>query len=177
MSDSTPDPHAIATHDQWKQFVDAFECLMLPQKLWTHAGFLTAGLWYMTHNVYSDVALDIFRTRLRKLNQTRGVRETDISGFHETLTRFWWEAIGDFHMRHVAGQTPVQHLQALLNSELADVNWPLRFYSRERLYSAEAVRQWVEPDLAPNPFSSKPRIKTILDEGLPDSSTVARYSG
>ena len=36
---------------------------------------------------------------------------------------------------------------ALLTSEMAPRDWPLRFYSRERLFSLEARRGWVEPDL------------------------------
>jgi hypothetical protein len=155
MADSCPDAHAIATHQQWTQFVTAFENLILARQLWTHAGFLTVALWYQAHNVYSDVALDILRVRLRRFNQTYWVRETDISGFHETLMRFWMDAIVYFQMREVAGKTPVELLQALLKSELADVNLPLRFYSRERLYSAEAICQWVEPDVAPNPLTPK----------------------
>ena len=31
-------------------------------------------------------------------------------------------------------------------------DWPLRFYSAERLFSVEARRQFVPPDLAPLPL-------------------------
>jgi len=37
----------------------------------------------------------------------------------------------------------------LLASKLTDSRWPLRFYSQQRLFSVEARRQWVEPDLEP----------------------------
>ena len=41
--------------------------------------------------------------------------------------------------------------EALLASETGSRNWPLRFYSRERLFSVEARRGFVQPDRAPLP--------------------------
>ena len=39
-------------------------------------------------------------------------------------------------------------VNGLLGSEMGRRDWPLRFYSRERLFSVEARRGYVEPDLA-----------------------------
>ena len=42
----------------------------------------------------------------------------------------------------------VAAVNALLTSEIGDRQWPLCFYSQERLFGVEARRGWVEPDLA-----------------------------
>jgi hypothetical protein len=40
----------------------------------------------------------------------------------------------------------------LLSTNLANPNWLLEYWSRERLMSVEARRNWVEPDLKTLPF-------------------------
>jgi hypothetical protein len=40
-----------------------------------------------------------------------------------------------------------QRVNLLLGSPQGRREWPLRFYSRERLFSVEARLGWVEPDL------------------------------
>jgi hypothetical protein len=42
-------------------------------------------------------------------------------------------------------------VNALLASEVGARDWPLRFYSRERLFSVGARRTFVPPDLCPLP--------------------------
>ena len=43
-------------------------------------------------------------------------------------------------------------VNAMMWSSLADPNWLLEYWSRDRLMSVEARRQWVEPDLKSLPF-------------------------
>jgi hypothetical protein len=42
-------------------------------------------------------------------------------------------------------------INELLLSPMGRRDWPLRFYSRELLFSVEARRRFVEPDVAPLP--------------------------
>jgi hypothetical protein len=48
-------------------------------------------------------------------------------------------------------QPLVAKVNALLLAEEGRRDWPLRFYSAQRLFSVEARRGWVEPDLAALP--------------------------
>ena len=49
--------------------------------------------------------------------------------------------------------TPVWHIvNALMSSSLANPNWLLEYWSRERLMSVSARRAWLEPDLKTLPF-------------------------
>ena len=43
-------------------------------------------------------------------------------------------------------------LRDLLATSLGRSDWLLTYWSRETLFSVEARRAWVEPDLAPLPF-------------------------
>jgi hypothetical protein len=63
--------------------------------------------------------------------------------FHKTLTAAWVRLVGYHALCH-----PVESFGQFisLNGALLDKDLPLRFYSRERLFSQEARATWVEPD-------------------------------
>lgn len=47
-----------------------------------------------------------------------------------------------------------ERVNALLLASEGRRDWPLRFYSAERLFSKEARLEWVEPDLAALPVTT-----------------------
>ena len=71
----------------------------------------------------------------------------DCQGYHDTITRCFLAGI----RLHLATVSPSESLadsvNALLGSPMGRRDWPLRFYSRARLFSVEARRGFVEPDL------------------------------
>lgn len=142
-----PMSDTFATHEEVADFIALFEDGVLPRARWTHRGHLTAGFWYLTLHPLA-VALSTMRVRIRRHNEAVGTPNTDSSGYHETITRLYLLGIGAHVVRH-ADLRFEQSLAALLSSPLTDSRWPLRFYSEERLFSVEARRQWVEPDLEP----------------------------
>ena len=132
-------------------FIRAFETCTLPKPRWTHQAHLLVGLWYLSQHASAE-ALHIVRARIRAYNEAVGTANTDDSGYHETLTRFYLDGIAAHIARH--SDAPLtRSLALLLQTPLARSDWPLRYYSRERLFSARARQQWVEPDLRPRaPF-------------------------
>jgi hypothetical protein len=103
----------------------------LAKEDWTHEAHLAACVWLLLER--EDI-----------------VPERDlpaIQGYHETLTQLYVGAVRHFLQLHRQA-TLFETVNALLVSELGARDWPLRFYSRERLFSADARAQWVEPDLA-----------------------------
>lgn len=126
-------------------FVRQFEACTLPSPRWTHRAHLLVGLWYLSKHPASE-ALDIVRERIRAYNVAIGTANTDNSGYHETLTRLYLNAIAKHKDRH-SGESLPHSLVLLLQTPLACSDWPLQFYSRERLFSGQARREWVEPDL------------------------------
>ena len=130
-----------------ESFVRQFEARTLPKPRWTHHAHLLVGLWYLSKHTPAE-ALDIVRQRIRAYNVAVGTANTDNSGYHETLTRLYLNGIAA-HIASHSGESLPHSLALLLKSPLARSDWPLELYSRERLFSVQARREWVEPDLQP----------------------------
>jgi hypothetical protein len=118
----------------------------LPKREWTHAAHFAAALWLLRHR--GDATFRDMPPIIRAYNESTGVANTDSSGYHETITtaslragRAWLAARPDMPL-HVA-------LGELLASPFGRSDWPLAYWSRERLFSVAARRSWVEPDLHP----------------------------
>lgn len=127
-------------------FVREFEAGTLPKARWTHEAHLLVALWYLGQHDESTT-LRLMRTRIRAYNDAVGTPNTDRSGYHETLTGLYVQALAA-HRRAGAGDEPfATSMQRLLDSPLAQLDWPLGYYSRERLFSVQARRDWVGPDL------------------------------
>lgn len=93
------------------------------------------------------VALDGLRARLQGFLRQLGVRTTRDRGYHETLTRFWFEqvvAVVDAHPGATLGA-----LAPVLRARLGDRHLALRAYSQDRLMSWAARTGWLPPDRAP----------------------------
>lgn len=134
----------LATANEIEAFIREFESCTLPKPRWTHQAHLVVALWYLTHHT-PDEALDIVRRRIRTYNEATGTPNTDTSGYHETLTRLFLGGVAAHIAAHRADALP-ESLAALLQSPLGSKDWPLRFYSRERLFSVAARHHWLEAE-------------------------------
>jgi hypothetical protein len=121
----------------------------LPKSEWTHEAHLRVGLWHTLHYP-RDAALALLRDRIRGYNVATGVQNTSSEGYHETITRFYLAVIGGF-LASVDSGRPIDDLAQELIARFDDRNLPLRHYTRERLFSADARLGWLEPDLEPLP--------------------------
>jgi len=136
----------LATIHDIETFIRDFEACTLPRVRWTHHAHLIVAVWYLTHHTF-DNALDMVRRRIRAYNNAIGTANTDSGGYHETLTRVFLRGVAGHLARHPNEALPVT-IAVLLRSPLGSKDWPLRFYSRERLFSVAARHHWVEADLA-----------------------------
>ncbi len=76
---------------------------------------------------------------------------SDTEGYHETITRAYLRGIRLF-LEEADPKEPLHELvNQLLLSPMGRRDWPLRFWSKDRLMSSEARRHYVEPDLAAMP--------------------------
>ena len=136
----------LSTTHEIEAFIQEFEACTLPKVRWTHHAHLVVALWYLTH--YScDEALDIVRRRIRAYNEATGTPNTESGGYHETLTRLFLDGVSKHILEQHSDSLPTS-LASLLQSPLGSKDWPLRFYSRECLFSKAARQHWIEPDLA-----------------------------
>jgi hypothetical protein len=127
------------------EFIALFEARKLPRERWTHEAHLVAGCWYAWH-LPMPMALDEVRVRIRGHNESVGTANTDSSGYHESITRLYMQAIAAHVARHRAAGFD-EALRLLLASSIAARDWLFTHYTRETLFSVQARRDWVEPDL------------------------------
>jgi len=119
----------------------------LPKAEWTHAAHMVATLRLVrTRN--EGLERDMPRI-IQTYNVAVGGVNDDHNGYHETITQAYLAAIRAFVAALPAGISDGEAAARLLATPMGDKAWPLGFWSRERLFSVEARRGWVEPDLRP----------------------------
>jgi hypothetical protein len=122
----------------------------LPREEWTHEAHLAATTYLLTRR--PDVDLDTeLPGIIRRYNESVGGVNSDTEGYHETITRTFLHGVRLF-LGEADQKAPLHELlNELLVSPMGRRDWPLRFYSRERLFSVEARRNFITPDIASFP--------------------------
>lgn len=116
--------------------------LSLPKAEWTHAAHFALALWLLRHR--EDVPA-IMPGIIRAYNVATGGENTDTAGYHETITQASLRAAKAFGF---APDYPLHELtNQLMRSELGRSDWLLAYWTKDRLFTALARREWVEPDL------------------------------
>ncbi len=124
------DAHALA-----EQFANR----TLPKACWTHEAHLVV-CWITLQRHPRDRAVELLRDQIRSYNDATGTANTPTSGYHETLTESYVRAVD---------AAAVTGVLELVRHPWCSREAPLRHWTRERLFSVEARRAWVEPDLEP----------------------------
>ena len=121
----------------------------LPKPEWTHEAHLATTTWLLRR---PDIDVDKeLPDLIRRYNERVGGVNSDGEGYHETITRVFLAGVRLFLSEADLGEPLHELVNELLLSPMGRRDWPLRFYSRERLFSVEARRSFVEPDLAALP--------------------------
>ena len=117
---------------------------------WTHEAHLAATLYLLLK--HSEIDLDVELPGLiRRFNESVGGVNDDTQGYHDTITRTYLHGVRLF-LREADTTAPLHDLvNQLLHSPMGRRDWPLRFFSTDRLMSVDARRHWVEPDLRAMP--------------------------
>ena len=127
-----------------------FAC-SLPRAEWTHAAHFAAALWLMRYRPELDAA-QTMPGLIRGYNESVGGVNDDTSGYHETITQASLRAARGVLDAYPPDMPVYRIANALLASNLSNPNWLLEYWSRDRLMSVEARRNWLEPDLKSLPF-------------------------
>ena len=121
----------------------------LPREAWTHEAHLGACLWLLSERPDIDLDAEIGGI-IRRFNESVGGVNDDTQGYHDSITRAYVAGVRLF-LSETTATSLVERVNAMLLSDVGRRDWPLRFYSRELLFSVPARRGFVEPDLAPLP--------------------------
>jgi hypothetical protein len=122
----------------------------LPREEWTHEAHLAATTYLLLRHPEIDLDPEL-PGLIRRYNESVGGVNDDTQGYHETITRVFLHGVRLF-LAEADRKEPLHELvNELLLSPMGRRDWPLRFYSRDRLLSVEARRGFVTPDLAALP--------------------------
>jgi len=117
---------------------------------WTHEAHLAATTYLLLKRPDVDVDREL-PGLIRRFNESVGGVNNDSEGYHETITRAYLRGVRLFLEEADLGEPLHELVNELLLSPMGRRDWPLRFWSKDRLMSVEARRDYVEPDLAALP--------------------------
>ena len=117
---------------------------------WTHEAHLAATLYLLLRRPDIDLDEDLPGI-IRGFNESVGGVNSDTEGYHETITRAFLHGVRLFLLEVDRDEPLFDLVNQLLLSPMGQRDWPLRFYSPSRLFSVEARRNFVDPDLAALP--------------------------
>lgn len=159
----------MITEKEINDIIVGFRTRTLPKEQFTHLAHLIVGLDVLTA-VPVQSALPIMRTNICAYNESVGGKNTDHAGYHETITRFFLEAQAEFMWQNKDAQSFVELVARLQGSVLTERPFMFQFYSKERLFSVEARRGWLSPDL--QPLSELANISFCRQNSLHDKTLV-----
>jgi len=122
----------------------------LPKPEWTHAAHFAAAI-----SMLADPNEDPFTSLpkiIRNYNLATGVENTDTSGYHHTITLASLGA-AKHHLNNAPRHMALFEVtNSLLASEYGAADWILNHWTKAVIFSPEARRKWVPPDIHPLPF-------------------------
>ena len=117
---------------------------------WTHEAHLAATTYLLLKRPGIDLDANL-PSIIRRFNESVGGVNSDTEGYHETITRTFLHGVRLFLVEADRSEPLHELVNELLLSPMGRRNWPLKFFTRERLFSIEARLWHVDPDIAPLP--------------------------
>ncbi|HEV8407122.1 MAG TPA: hypothetical protein VGQ34_04235 [Sphingomicrobium sp.] len=122
----------------------------LQRSNWTHEAHLAATTYLLLKR--RDIEIDKeLPGIIRRYNESVGGVNSDSEGYHETITRMFLSGVRLFLGKADPSGPLFELVNELLISPMGRRDWPLCFYSPERLFSVEARLHFVDPDVRPLP--------------------------
>jgi hypothetical protein len=136
-------PHKVSADDQ--AFMREFEACSIAPAAFDHAAHVRLAYIYLCGSTV-DAAVAQMKQALLAFLAHVGV---SASKYHETITRAWVMAVAHF----MAEGSPCESAAAFIaaNPRLLDAKIMLTHYSAEVLFSPEARRGFIDPDIQPIP--------------------------
>jgi hypothetical protein len=122
----------------------------LPREEWTHEAHLAATTYLLLRHPEIDLDREL-PDLIRRFNESVGGVNSDSEGYHETITRLFLHGVRLFLAEADTSEPLHELVNELLLSPMGRRDWPLRFYSKNRLLAVEARRAFVPPDIGALP--------------------------
>ena len=128
-------------------FLNRWRAGTLPKKQWTHAAHVAVAACHV-FDYPADEALQKIRSGIIHYNTCVGTANTEHSGYHETLTRFWTHLIADLLRKRVFSSR-LEFVRAALGRFGSDSTLFRSYYSFDVVKDIRARREWIAPDCKP----------------------------
>jgi hypothetical protein len=143
-------PRFFTTDAEIEHLGEGLLACTLSKAEWTHEAHLAATTYLLLRRPDIDLDQELPGI-IRRFNESVGGVNSDSEGYHETITRSFLRAVRLFLAEADAKAPQHELVNELLLSPMGRRDWPLRFYSRELLFSVEARRKFITPDVAAFP--------------------------
>ena len=143
-------PRLFTSDAEIARIGDGLVARTLPRPEWTHEAHLAATTYLLLRRPDVDVGSEL-PGLIRRYNESVGGVNSDTEGYHETITRVFLHGVRLFLAEADTSEPLYELVNELLLSPMGRRDWPLRFYSHERLFSVKARREFVPPDMAALP--------------------------
>jgi len=144
------EPRPFADDAAVRRIGEGLIACALAREDWTHEAHLAACLYIIAERPELVAERDL-PGLIRRFNESVGGVNDDSQGYHETITQCFIRGVR-IHLASVQEALPLaDKVNRLLKAPQGRRDWPLCFYSRDRLFSREARLGFVEPDLEPLP--------------------------
>ena len=144
------DPRLFHTDAEIEHIGEGLIARTLPRAEWTHEAHLATTTYLLTRR--PDIDIDqALPGLIRAYNESVGGVNSDSEGYHETITRVFLHGVRLFLAEADLHEPLHELVNELLLSPMGRRDWPLRFYTPARLFSVEARRKFIPPDIAALP--------------------------
>ena len=143
-------PRLFKTDAEIAHVAEGMIARTLPRPEWTHEAHIATSAYLLTRRPDIDIDKEL-PGFIRRYNESVGGVNSDSEGYHETITRVFLHGIRLFLAEADLTEPLHELVNELLLSPMGRRDWALRFYTPARLFSVEARRKFVPPDVAALP--------------------------
>ena len=136
-------PPFLLSMEAFSAFLDDFAAGTWPRALWNHAAHLALA----AAEVHGGGTVATVRERILRYNESQGIVSTPDYGYHETVTCFWVERIGDLLGGLGRNATAYDAARAVVAAFAHRGRLFDSYYSYDVLKSREARAAYLPPDI------------------------------
>jgi flavin reductase (DIM6/NTAB) family NADH-FMN oxidoreductase RutF len=131
-------------------FVRHWKAGRLTKAEWTHGAHVGTAAYY-AFELDAEGLFERMKTGIVHHNECVGTANTEDNGYHETLTRFWAETVGEF-VRSRRFTTRFEAVKNAMRVFGEDRDRHRLYYGFDVVKDRRARREWIKPDREP-PFA------------------------
>ncbi len=124
----------------------AFEDCSLPIEQWTHRAHVRVAYLFASTQDFAS-AVDRMREKIKAYNKATDTPEAIDRGYHDTITQAFMRLVLAANLQTGPHESSEKFCDS--HPELLSKQTLLIYYSRERLMTLDAKKQFIEPDLCP----------------------------